>query len=82
MSMTKRIQFYFPSSLIMEVEDEAKKRGMSMAGIVREALREHLKSKKKTTEWDKDPLNKMSGFFKGDSNLSAEHDKYLYRDSK
>lgn len=82
MSMTKKIQFCFPSSLIMEVEDEAKKRGISMAEIVREALRDHLKSKKKTKEWDRDPLNKMSGFFKSDSNLSADHDKYLYGDSK
>lgn len=76
--MAKRIQFYFPDALVMDMDSEAKKRGISMAEFVRRAVEDYLAGVKKKALRKKDPLDDLAGFFDGDPDLSEYHDAYLY----
>jgi len=78
MSMTKKIQFYFPDDLLFEINTEAEKRNISMAKLVRTAVEMYLDETRKSKATEKDPLDKMAGFFEGDKDLSEKHDFYLY----
>ena len=82
MAMTKRIQFYFPDSLLVEMDAEAKRHGISMAELVRRAVEEYLRHARKGTKRKKDPLDRMAGFFEGDEDLSEKHDVYIYGERK
>ena len=78
MSMTKKIQFYFPEDLFMDAEIEAKKKGISIAELVRHALKKYLSETKEKGKWEGDPLKEARGFFEGDTDLSSNVDSYVY----
>lgn len=78
MAMTKKIQFYFPERLFLEIDYAAKREGISMAELVRRAVEEYLGITKKQKRQTRDLLDEMAGFFEADKDLSEKHDMYLY----
>ncbi|MBP7508591.1 MAG: ribbon-helix-helix protein, CopG family [Prolixibacteraceae bacterium] len=77
MGMTKRVQFFFPDDLLTEIERESQRREVSMAQFVREAVNKYLEEiKGKSSE--KDTLDELAGFIEIGTDLSENHDKYLY----
>jgi hypothetical protein len=78
MSMTRKIQFYYPDRLLLEMDAEAKRRGISMAELVRRAVEVYLRHAGQDSEGEEDPLDRMAGFFDGDEDLSEKHDLCLY----
>ena len=74
---SKRLQLYFPYQLYMELKNQSKKNGKSMAEIVRCALEEFFSYDK--SRWENDPINKIVGMCNDDiTDASYNHDKYLY----
>ena len=75
----KRTQIYLPTSQYRVLQCLARRRRVSMAAIVREALAayasEHLGS---ISGADQDPLGDLIGCFEGERDLSVEHDRLLY----
>jgi metal-responsive CopG/Arc/MetJ family transcriptional regulator len=79
MSMTKRVQFFFPDDLLAEIERESQRRDVSMAQLVREAVNKYMEEiKGKHSE--NDTLDELAGFIECGPDLSENHDKYLYGD--
>lgn len=76
----KRAQLYLPQELYQKAKNVAEAENISMAALVRKALKEYFQKfqSEKEKDWEKDPLNKTIGFFEGDEDLSESHDKYLY----
>jgi hypothetical protein len=76
----KRTQLYLPQELHQKAKNVAEAENISMAALVRKALKEYFQKfqSEKEKDWKKDPLNNTIGFFEGDENLSESHDKYLY----
>lgn len=81
MSMTKRIQFFFPDDLLTEIERESQRRDVSMAQLVREAVNKYLEEIKGKPS-GKDTLDELAGFVECGTDLSENHDKYLYGEQK
>jgi metal-responsive CopG/Arc/MetJ family transcriptional regulator len=75
--MTKRIQFFFPDDLLTKIERESQRRDVSMAQLVREAVNKYLEEINGKSI-GKDPLDELAGFVECGTDLSENHDKYLY----
>jgi hypothetical protein len=67
-----------PPELKSRAMQKAKKMGVSLGEIIREALESHLRESEKTGK--DDPLFRDSEIFRGDvpKDLSINHDSYLY----
>lgn len=77
----KRTQMYFPEELLQQVRQIADSEHTTIAEVVRNAVGEFLdRKKKKQIDWDNDPLWDMLGQAEGSgrSDVSANHDAYLY----
>lgn len=78
MPMLKRTQMYFPEDLLDELRRKADKEKTTLSHLVRNAVLELLK-KDKLQDWENDPLWSMvSSNQSKDTDLSVNHDKYLY----
>lgn len=74
----KRTQMYFPNDMLSKLKKKANEENTTIADIVRKAVSESLK-KKRRRDWEKDPLWNMIGASSSkDKDLSINHDKYLY----
>ena len=81
----KRTQMYFPEEMLQQVRQLAEREHTTIADIVRNAVGDFLKKKKKKKEidWDNDPLMKLIGKIEtGDGDISVNHDAYLYGGKK
>ena len=78
----KRTQMYFPDEMLQQVRQLADSEHTTIAEIVRTAVGDFLKkkSKKKTIDWNNDPLMKLieQAPASGTSDASLNHDFYLY----
>jgi metal-responsive CopG/Arc/MetJ family transcriptional regulator len=81
MGMTKRVQFFFPDDLLTDIEKESQRRDVSMAQFVRDAVRKYLEEAKGRSS-GQDALDELAGFIECGTDLSENHDKYLYGDQK
>jgi ribosome recycling factor len=82
MPTLKRTQMYFGEDTLRELKRKAREEKTTVADIVRSAVSELLR-KEKAKDWMEDPLWNMVGSSSSkDTNLSVNHDKYLYRKSK
>jgi ribosome recycling factor len=73
---------YFGEDTLRELKRKAREEKTTVADIVRSAVSELLR-KEKAKDWMEDPLWNMVGSSSSkDTNLSVNHDKYLYRKSK
>lgn len=78
MPLLKRTQMYFPNDMLSKLKKKANEENTTIADIVRKAVSETLK-KKRRRDWVKDPLWNMVGASSSkDRDLSINHDKYLY----
>lgn len=78
MSTLKRTQMYFHEDILRELKKRAKEENSTVAEIVREAV-SVLFEKEKEKDWNNDLLwNMIGSSSSGDSDLSVNHDKYLY----
>ena len=51
----------------------------SIAQAIREAIEAYLEQRKvQKMDWRNDPLNRIVGQGKSDSDLAANHDRYIY----
>ena len=75
----KRTQMYFPEEMLQQVRQIADSEHTTIADVVRNAVGEFLK-KKKEIDWDNDPLLSIveQAEGSGSSDVSANHDAYLY----
>lgn len=79
----KRTQVYFPNDVYRKIERHAKAEAKSSAQIIREAVENFLKEKKRTVDWEEDPFLRAVGMFESDAgDLSEKHDMYLYGKKK
>lgn len=77
----KRTQMYLSEDMLEQVRRVADSEHTTIAEIVRNAVDEFLKKKKKKeVNWDNDPLWDMVGQAgsSGSSDVSVNHDAYLY----
>ncbi len=78
----KRTQMYFPEDMLQQVRQLADSEHTTIAGIVRNAVGDFLKTKtkNKTIDWDNDPLMKLieQAPASGIDDVSVHHDAYLY----
>jgi len=78
MPILKRTQMYFPEGVLRELKRKAREEKTTVADIVRSAVSELLR-KEKARDWVEDPLWNMVGSSSSrDTDLSVNHDKYLY----
>ena len=83
MSTLHRSQVYIPEEMISLLKLEAKKDGLTVSELIREAIQKLLTQKSKSINWDNDPLTKAIGKFKSDvTDASTNHDFYLYGGKK
>jgi hypothetical protein len=74
-----RKQIYIDSEDVPELEKEGKRNTCSVSEIIRMAIKDYLRRKKKSEDWLDDPLTKAFGQFPASStDISGNHDKYLY----
>lgn len=79
MATTKRTQMYFPVSLFEELQRIAQREHVSVAEVVRRAIREFMDQYHKRLDWKNDSLWGIIGAEKSDlKDLSIHHDHYLY----
>jgi len=77
----KRTQMYFPEDMLQQVRQLAESEHTTIADIVRNAVGEFLKKKKKKEiDWDNDPLWDIVDHAEGSGrhDVSVNHDAYLY----
>jgi hypothetical protein len=75
----KRTQVYLPIPQHRVLQTLARRRRVSMAAIVREALAEYAAQHMGSSESaGSDPLEDLIGCFEGESDLSSNHDDLLY----
>ncbi len=77
----KRTQMYFPEDMLQQVRQLADSEHTTIAEIVRNAVGEFLRKKKKREiDWDNDPLWDIVGQACGSgcSDVAEHHDVYLY----
>lgn len=78
----KRTQVYFPNELYRKIERIARHESKSVASIIRKAVERYLKEQN-DIDWENDPIFKAVGIMdSGMSDLSENHDKYLYGKQK
>ncbi|MCL5985792.1 MAG: ribbon-helix-helix domain-containing protein [Actinobacteria bacterium] len=80
----KKINLHLTDLQYRELKDKAHENNISMSWLVREAVDEYLTSKKRGYDFDpwEDPFTKAIGSMDtGDTDLSVNHDKYLYDDT-
>jgi hypothetical protein len=79
-TVLKRTQMYFPEDMLQQIRQLADSENTTIADIVRNAVGEFLKKKKREIDWDNDPLwdivNQAEG--SGRHDVSVNHDAYLY----
>jgi len=81
----KKINLYLTNLQHKELKDKAYHDDISMSELVREAIDEYLTNNKRGQSFDpqKDSFFKAIGTMKSkETDLSANHDKYLYDDPK
>ncbi len=78
----KRTQIYLPLETHRALKARARRDRTSMAEAVREALGQYLAEAPVVFDPAKDPILKLAGFMKdkGPTDVSENHDKYLYED--
>lgn len=70
-----RTQVYFPNHLHGRLRSYARRRGISVAEAIRQAVENLLEEK----DVSRDPLDEMIGAFEsGVHDASVEHDRYIY----
>jgi hypothetical protein len=75
----KRTQIYLSMSMFGSLKKEARSEKKSIAHVIREAIESHLEERRiRKIDWEHDPLNKIMGKGTGPSDLSVNHDHYLY----
>jgi len=78
MPILKRTQMYLGEDTLRELKRKAREEKTTVADIVRSAVSELLR-KEKARDWVEDPLWNMVGSSSSrDTDLSVNHDKYLY----
>ncbi len=83
MSTLHRSQVYIPEEMIALLKLEAKKDGLTVSELIREAIQNLLSKKSRSVNWDNDPFTKAVGKFKSDvTDASTNHDFYLYGGKK
>lgn len=80
----KRTQMYFPEEMLKQVKQVADQEHTTIAEIVRNAVGEFIKKKKKVIDWDNDPLWEVIGHVEGSgcTDVAENHDVYLYGGKK
>lgn len=81
----KRTQMYFPEDMLQQIRQIADSEHTTIAEIVRNAVGEFLRKKKKREiDWDNDPLWDIVGQAGGSgrSDVAEHHDAYLYGGEK
>jgi hypothetical protein len=74
----KRTQMYFPLELLITLRRKAHLEKTTIASIVRLAVLDLIK-KEKLKDWVNDPLwNIIGASYSSNTDLSINHDKYLY----
>jgi hypothetical protein len=82
MPVLKRTQMYFPEDLLDGLKRKAEKEKTTVSHIVRSAVLELIK-KDREKDWQEDPLWNMVGSSRsGNTDLSVNHDEYLYGKAK
>ena len=78
----QRTTILLPPALKAQAQRRAQKRGVSLGGLIRESLAVALETAKDGRKAS-DPLFADEAVFMGDapSDLSRNHDRYLYEDS-
>lgn len=78
-----RTQIYLPEELYKKAKKVAKKKDVSLAWVVRDALSQYQvekksrkEEKKKSFEEAKNEFLKLAGLFSGPSDLAKNHDDY------
>jgi hypothetical protein len=77
----KRTQLYLPADLYEQALRYARKRGLSLAAVVRLSLRESLGRRERLSKhsYETDPVWKLVGRVdSGQGDLADAHDHYLY----
>ena len=73
----KRTQIYLTAEQHAAVQRLARQQGLSMAGVVREAIEAYVTTRRGGLPTTSDPLEDLAGIFEGPGDLSERHDDYL-----
>lgn len=81
---TKRLNIELPSEQYEFLRWEANAFGKTVTKVLRELIQEEQKrvTDKASKDYEHDPFYRRSGSFNGPSDLSENHDHYLYGESK
>jgi hypothetical protein len=74
----KRTQIYLTAVQHGAVQRIARRRGVSMACVCRDAIDLYLSTTPPVASAAPDPLADLAGVFEGPGDLSTHHDDYLY----
>ncbi len=76
----RRTQVYFPSKLHCQLKEAARRRGVSMAEVVRQAVDQYLAETPSEKDWASDPIHRIVGLIKDTkiTDAAVNHDAYLY----
>ncbi len=77
----RKTQVYFPEELHRQLKEYAKRKEISMAEVIRQAVCRYLQDESLSAQdWENDPINKIVGMFKGTDvrDASENHDYYVY----
>ncbi|MDW8141518.1 MAG: CopG family transcriptional regulator [Candidatus Bipolaricaulota bacterium] len=77
----RKTQVYFPEELHRQLKEYARRKGISMAEVIRQAVCQYLEDETlSANDWENDPIHKIIGMAK-DVNVtdgSENHDYYAY----
>jgi len=76
--LVNRTQIYLPPEQHQALRQEAARRGISLAGLIREIIAEHLEKNKKLQKPPKEVYMRLVGLGNsGAEDVSKHHDRYL-----
>lgn len=76
----RRTQVYFSEKLHRQLKEAARRRGVSMAEVVRQAVDQYLAETFGEKDWESDPIHRIVGLVKDTkiTDAAENHDAYLY----
>ncbi len=80
MTNLHRTQIYIEEDQMHQLKLEAERERLPISELIRRAVQQLLETKKKSINWNRDPLTKAMGKIKlAVTDASVNHDHYLYR---
>lgn len=79
MANLHRTQIYIEEDQMHQLKLEAERERLAISELIRRAIQQLLETKKKSVNWNSDPLTKAIGKIKlAATDASVNHDHYLY----